>query len=130
MKRIIFILIIIIFLSGSAVAEEELNEQGVFSEEDMFSQEEMIVDEAEVISDDVEEELQQEKLSISGKIKTETKYNNYSAKVDWLEQNNTNKNQLSNVITGTAFFDLRLQNGIKSLLNIEVNHFPEGRKYS
>lgn len=93
------------------------------NEDELFSSDETMVSEAEVVKDEVTEELNQKKLTLSGEVNTSSTYSKYDYE-NWIGP--YQKDDFSNLIYSDLFFDYRMGNGFKSFLSLELSYFPEG----
>ncbi len=127
--RIILSILVVLLITlgvGNIVFANSISlEEELFSEENLFS-EDMFVEEEQVLRDDVDDEIKEPRISVSGEVRASSTFTYYDSAYNWLETDNGNKGQLSNIISADIFFDVRLQNGIKSFLSLETSYFPEG----
>jgi hypothetical protein len=126
MRRTIYIGLFILVLagmvignSGLALAEEQINE------DELFSGDGGVVEESDAVKENVDEELRQRQFSLSGEIQTVSAYSVATPAKNWLGMEGDTE-ELRNTISAAFYLDARFAHGVKSFANLELTGYPEG----
>ncbi|HOJ77736.1 MAG TPA: hypothetical protein PLZ08_09580 [Bacillota bacterium] len=116
-----FLTLVLVNTTTVAMANTTVDEAQLFSETDS------IVEESAYVKETVDDELKEKRIGLSGEIKSDMSSWQYDQKYDWLGTGDKSKNSETVIITD-FLIDIRLEDGVKSFIDLELIYIPDKLK--
>jgi hypothetical protein len=111
--------------SSTLAAEDLLFGDDLFNVDDLFSSDDFLVEEETVVSADVGAELKAKRVEVTGQVSSSMAYSLSSPADHWQNDGAAatgEEHNLGNRIGADFFVDIRLQDGVKSFLGLEIGY--------
>lgn len=92
-------------------------------EDELFTGETTVEEANKVVAEDVDRELRDRRLGISGECRAQSTFTNYAPTPDWL--GNQDEDGFQNLLSTDLFLDFRFQKGVKSFLSVGTDFYPD-----
>lgn len=120
-NNICLLSLLFLFISGTVVFSEDIDEDALFSGDDTF------IESGQNLKEDVDLFLEKESMAFSGRLLAR---GIFAMNRDWLlEDGDWDENALSNYSEADFFLDVRLKKGVKGFVNLGIENAAQDQAY-